>query len=243
MMGGILDHVGGGFHRYSVDRYWRIPHFEKMLYDNGQLATVYSQAYELTGRDDFRAVVEELVDFVMREMRDQGGAFFSALDAESEGEEGKYYRWEKKELESALTPAELEIFSKVYGVERPNFEELYYVPQLSMNLEANAKAQKMEPSELSNQLHQIRKKLLAVRAKRVRPLTDKKILSSWNGMMIRGLADAGRTFKNKSYLQAAEEAAGFVMEKMVDSSGRPVSNPHRRTIQTQCVCSGLCVHD
>ena len=105
-MGGIRDHLGGGFHRYSVDRYWRIPHFEKMLYDNGQLASVYAQAWELTSRDDFRRVASELCDFVLRELTDTEGGFYSALDADSEGEEGKFYRWDKAEVEQALTADE-----------------------------------------------------------------------------------------------------------------------------------------
>ena len=220
MMGGILDHIGGGFHRYSVDRIWRIPHFEKMLYDNGQLATVYSQAYQMTGREDFRAVVEELVEFVMGEMRDSGGAFYSALDAESEGEEGKFYRWEKSEIEAALDTGEIKIFASVYGLDRPNFEGEYYVPQLKVNLAANAKKLGLESKQLAQQLRGIRKKLFAIRSKRPRPLTDKKILASWNGMMIRGLADAGRILKNKYYVDSATAAADFVLEKMVDENGR-----------------------
>ena len=220
MMGGILDHVGGGFHRYSVDRFWRIPHFEKMLYDNGQLATVYSQAYQMTGRDDFRAVVEELIEFVMGEMRDSGGAFYSALDAESEGEEGKFYRWEKSEIEATLQPGEIKIFSSVYGLDQPNFEEKYFVPQLKMNLASNAKKLGIEPKQLAKQLREIRKKLFAIRSKRPRPLTDKKILASWNGMMIRGLADAGRILKNNAHTESAVAAANFVLNEMVDENGR-----------------------
>ena len=220
MMGGILDHIGGGFHRYSVDRFWRIPHFEKMLYDNGQLATVYAQAYELTGRQDFRVVVEELIEFVMREMRDSGGAFYAALDAESEGVEGKFYRWELAEIESTLDSDEIEVFSKVYGLDRPNFEGRYYVPQLRMTMSDNAKELGIESADLINRMQMARKKLSAIRAKRPRPLTDTKILSSWNGMMIRGLADAGRIFKNEEYVAAASKAANFVLSKMVDDSGR-----------------------
>lgn len=221
MMGGILDHVGGGFHRYSVDRHWKIPHFEKMLYDNGQLTTVYSEAYSMTGREDFRFVVEEMIDFVMREMKDAGGAFYSALDAESEGEEGKFYRWDLDEFESALTDDEFSLFAKVYGAgSPPNFEKKYYVPLLAKPLTELATELGMEYAELAKKLAPIRKKLYDVRAKRVRPLTDQKILASWNGMMIRGLADAGRILKRDDYLGAASDAADFVLTKMVDADGR-----------------------
>ena len=220
MMGGILDHVGGGFHRYSVDRFWKIPHFEKMLYDNGQLATVYSEAYQITGREDFRQVVEEMVQFVLNEMRDANGAFYSALDAESEGEEGKFYRWEKAEIESTLKPAELSVFSQVYGLDRPNFEQKYFVPQLKKTLDENSKSLNIETKQLVLQLKEARNRLFELRSKRIRPLTDTKILASWNGMMIRGLADAGRILKNQTYLDAAEKAATFVLEKMRDQSGR-----------------------
>ena len=220
MMGGILDHVGGGFHRYSVDRYWKIPHFEKMLYDNGQLTTVYSEAYQITGREDFRQVVEEMVAFVLSEMRDANGGFYSALDAESEGEEGKFYRWEKSEIETTLTSEEIVLFDQVYGLKRPNFEQKYYVPQLKKTMEENATALNLDSKQLVSRLKKARAKLFDVRAKRPRPLTDKKILASWNGMMIRGLADAGRILQNQSYIDAAEKAADFVLAKMVDKTGR-----------------------
>nr|XP_061812118.1 uncharacterized protein YyaL-like [Nerophis lumbriciformis] len=223
MMGGILDHLGGGFHRYSVDRFWRIPHFEKMLYDNAQLATVYSKVYELTNRPEFRMVVDEMLEFVLREMQDKGGAFYSALDAESEGEEGKFYRWELKELQQTLTKEEFGLFAKVYEIDKsPNFEGSYYVPQLSTNFQQKASAAGMDVKTLIEKLKPIRKKLFDVRAKRARPLTDTKILASWNGMMIRGFADAGRILKNEKYVKAAQKAAEFLLNKMVDKDGRLV---------------------
>jgi len=219
--GGIRDHLGGGFHRYSVDRYWQIPHFEKMLYDNGQLASVYAQAFELTERDDFRRVAVELCDFVLRELTDTGGGFFAALDADSEGEEGKFYRWEKAELAAALTSGELELFAKVYGADgAPNFDEKFYVPQLAKPLAAIASEIKLSEAELEAKLAPIRRKLLDVRAKRPRPLTDTKILTAENGQMIGGLADAGRILKEPRYVAAAEKAAGFVLTKLRTSDGR-----------------------
>ncbi|MEX2176207.1 MAG: thioredoxin domain-containing protein [Pirellulaceae bacterium] len=220
-LGGIRDHLGGGFHRYSVDRYWQIPHFEKMLYDNGQLASVYAQGYELTGREDFARTSRELCDFVLRELADQSGGFYTAIDADSEGEEGKFYRWEKAEVEKALSPAEWEVFAAVYGLERdPNFDEKYYVPQLAETLADTARERKLTEAQLEAQLVPIREKLLAVRNKRPRPRIDTKILAADNGLMIGGLADAGRILKEPRYVQAAEKAADFVLISLRTKEGR-----------------------
>ncbi|HUG68013.1 MAG TPA: thioredoxin domain-containing protein [Pirellulaceae bacterium] len=220
-MGGIRDHLGGGFHRYSVDRFWRIPHFEKMLYDNGQLTSVYAEAYALTGREDFKRVVDEMLAFVVREMTDERGAFFAALDAESEDEEGKFYRWEKAEVEKLLSPDEFKLFAQVYGLDaEPNFEEDYYAPQLSQTLRELVEQTGMSTEDLEQKLHPIREKLLAARAERPRPLTDTKILTSWNGLMIRGFADAGRILQNEAYLLAASRAANFVLAELRTEDGR-----------------------
>ena len=219
--GGIRDHLGGGFHRYSVDRFWHIPHFEKMLYDNGQLATVYTEAYRLTERADYRRVVEELLAFVTREMTDTGGAFYSALDADSEDEEGRYYRWEKAEVDRLLTAPGRNLFAKVYGLnEEPNFEERYYVPQLHRPFAETAKELQLSDEQLEKQLAPLRKQLLEARAKRPRPLTDTKILTSWNGLMIRGFADAGRILQHPAYNANAKRAATFILENLRTSDGR-----------------------
>lgn len=220
MMGGIYDHLGGGFHRYSVDRYWAIPHFEKMLYDNGQLATVYSELYQITGREDFKWVVDGIMSFLQREMTDANGGFYSALDAESENEEGKFYRWDKAEIQKLLSDEEYKLFAEVYGINLPPNFEGHYAPQLKSSLPAIAASQLIKTAELEQKLIPIRKKLFDVRAKRPRPLTDNKILASWNGLMIRGCADAGRILKNEKYTQMAETSAKFVLEKMIDDSGR-----------------------
>ena len=220
-MGGIRDHLGGGFHRYSVDRFWKIPHFEKMLYDNGQLATVYAEAFQLTGDENYRQVVREMLDFVLREMTDKEGGFYSALDAESESIEGKFYRWEKQEVEKLLSPEEYKIFAGIYGLDRtPNFEGEYYAPQLAQSMQDLAGLQKMKRAELEAKLLPIRQKLLASRSRRPRPLTDTKILTGWNGLMIRGFADAGRILDEPRYVQAAERAAAFVLDKLSNEKGR-----------------------
>jgi uncharacterized protein YyaL (SSP411 family) len=220
-MGGIRDHLGGGFHRYSVDRFWRIPHFEKMLYDNGQLASVYADAYLLTGREDFKRVTDEMLTFVLREMTDESGGFYSALDAESEDVEGKFYRWTKDELEKALSDTEFELFAEVYGINaQPNFEIHFYAPQYSKTLAATAAEMKIAEAELDARLVPIRKKLFDIRAARPRPLTDTKILTGWNGLMIRGFAVAGANFKNDSYIQAASDAATFVLDELRTEDGR-----------------------
>ena len=219
--GGIRDHLGGGFHRYSVDRFWRIPHYEKMLYDNGQLATVYSEAYALTGREDFRRIVDEMLQFVLRELTDTQGGFYSALDAESENEEGKFYRWERSEIEQVLTQDEYAIFAPLYGVDKePNFEEEYYALQFAKPFPEVASEQETTAAELDSRLAPLRKKLFDVRAKRARPLTDTKILTSWNGLMIRGFADAGRLLENAEYTAAAAKAADFALSRLRTKEGR-----------------------
>ena len=219
--GGIYDHLGGGFHRYSVDRYWHIPHFEKMLYDNGQLATVYADAYALTKRDDFRRTLEGILDFVSRELTSKDGGFYSSLDAESEGEEGKFYRWTIAELKSVLDETEFELFAKVYRIdEAPNFEGKYYAPQLKQTMAQHATAMSTSESELETKLKPIRDKLFKLREKRIRPLLDNKILTAWNGLMIRGYADAGRVLDKPAYTAAAIKAANDVLNKAVKPDGR-----------------------
>ena len=218
--GGIRDHVGGGFHRYSTDRYWRVPHFEKMLYDNGQLATVYTLAYEQTPRDDYRRVVAETLEFVLREMTDASGAFHSAIDAETNAEEGSYYVWTRDEVEQALSPDEYQLWAAVYGLDgKPNFEERY-IPLLSAPLAETAKKQGLSEQQLNDRLQPIRRKLLAARDQRERPLTDTKIITGWNGLMIGGLAAAGRVFENEQYTAAAARAADFLLAKLRDDEGR-----------------------
>jgi hypothetical protein len=220
-LGGIRDHIGGGFHRYSTDRFWRIPHFEKMLYDNGQLASVYAEAHALTRRADFAQITREICDFVLAELTNERGGFYTALDADSEGEEGKFYRWEKTEVARLLSAEELELFGRVYGLAgEPNFEEEFYVPQLERPLAEIAAGLKTTEAALEARLAPIRQKLLAARAKRVRPLTDTKILTADNGLMIGGLADAGRILREPRYVAAAEKAAGFVLENLRTREGR-----------------------
>jgi uncharacterized protein YyaL (SSP411 family) len=222
--GGIRDHLGGGFHRYSVDRFWRIPHFEKMLYDNAQLASIYTEAHRLTGRDDFRRVAEESLDYVLREMTSPEGAFYAAQDADSEGEEGKFYRWSKDEVQKQISAEEYEVFAAAYGLnEAPNFEDAFYVLLMATPLSELAEARKTTEKVLESQLAPIRKKLLEARNQRPRPRTDAKIVTAWNGLMIRGLADAGQTFKNDRYLDAARKAARFILERLQTSDGRLLS--------------------
>ncbi len=160
-MGGLQDHLGGGFHRYSVDRYWAIPHFEKMLYDNGQLATVYSSLAKLTGNIEYRRVVEEMMDFIQRDMTSPGGGFYSAMDADSEGEEGKYFRWKKSEWTKLLGPEEATWFASIYGRGAPNFEGGHYVPQIESTWPKVAERLQLSNDQLRRRLDPLRKQLLA----------------------------------------------------------------------------------
>jgi uncharacterized protein YyaL (SSP411 family) len=219
--GGIYDQLGGGFHRYSTERTWTVPHFEKMLYDNAQLVELYSEAY----RDDpdplYKRVVDETIAFILREMTSPEGGFYSALDADSEGKEGEFYVWTAEQIEQALGEKDAAIFRAAYGVTGPpTFEEKASVLRITRPLAEVAKDQKMTEAELREKLGVLRTKLLAVREKRPRPFLDTKVLTAWNGQMIAGLAVAGQTFKNPDYNKAATRAADFVLANLRTKDGR-----------------------
>lgn len=219
-MGGIWDHIGGGFHRYSTDRFWKIPHFEKMLYDNGQLLTVYSQCFDLTHRRDFQRVVERIVEYMNRELKAPGGAYFAAMDAESEQVEGKFYRWTPEEVKSVLGN-DYAFHAEIFGIDGPpNFEHDFHVPLLASPLPDVAKANGISEPELYAKLDRLNAKLLAAREKRPRPLTDNKILASWNGLAIRGLADAGHILQQQESTESAIAAANFVLRELMTPDGR-----------------------
>lgn len=208
--GGIYDQIGGGFHRYSVDAKWLVPHFEKMLYDNAQLAKIYLQAYELTKKPQYRRIAEEIFTFVAREMTDPDGGFYSALDAETEAEEGKYYVWTEDDIENILTKNDLKQFTTIYGVEKgPNFEgkNVLYVPNGP------------DAEESINSLKSAGEKLLAARYERERPLLDTKILVSWNGLMIDALAYGYEVLGEEQYLVAASKSAQFILDTLSKPNG------------------------
>jgi uncharacterized protein len=212
--GGIYDQLGGGFARYSVDEYWLVPHFEKMLYDNALLARLYLEAYQATGDAFYRRIAEETLDYVARDMRDPEGGFYSAEDADSEGEEGRFYVWTPAEIEAALEPDEAKLAMRFWDVtERGNFEgkNILNVPR---PLEAVAAEFDMPPEELWQRIVGIREKLFAEREKRVRPGRDEKVLAAWNGLMLRAFALAARVTGREDYREFAEKNASFLLEKL-----------------------------
>lgn len=211
--GGIRDHVGGGFHRYSVDRKWYVPHFEKMLYDQAQLSDVYINAYLTTKNPLYRQVAEELLTFVQREMTSSEGGFFAALDAETNGIEGEYYVWEAREINTALGAA-ADLFKETYRVKDLSDFEHGNVLRLNPN-----DIQKFDADTLK-QLAECRTNLLKVRNRRQRPLRDEKILSGWNGLMIGAFARAGLVFKDRELVETAERAATFLLANLRDGDGR-----------------------
>ncbi len=217
--GGIRDHVGGGFHRYSTDRFWRVPHFEKMLYDNAQLAVAYLLAHVATGREEFRQVVVETLEFMERDLGDPGGGFYAALDAETDAKEGEYYVWRRKDLEAALTADELRLADLVYGTAQPNFEgaSVLLLPQ---PLSKAAAELDVSPDKLPTYLLPIRDKLLSARRQRPAPLTDTKILAAWNGLAIRAFAMAGDQLGEPKYTEQARRAAEFVLANHRTAEGR-----------------------
>ncbi len=209
--GGIFDQLGGGFCRYSVDAEWNIPHFEKMLYDNGPLLRLYAEAFALTGEAQYQQVVEQTADWVIREMQSPSGGFYSALDADSEGEEGKFYVWTPKEVEALLTAEEYAVAARHWGLNRSaNFEATHWHLYIAEPLWQVAKSLKLSNEEGAALIDSARSKLFAARNTRIRPGLDDKILTAWNALMIEGLARAARVFKRDDWLQSARRALDFI---------------------------------
>ena len=219
--GGIFDHLGYGFARYSVDERWFAPHFEKMLYDQSLLAMAYLEAYQALGEERFAGVAREIFAYVLRDMTDPQGGFYSAEDADSEGVEGLFYLWTPDEVKSVLGQDLGDLFCRFYDVHAAgNFEHGRSILHISKTLEVFSKLVGMEPSELESVLEDGRQKLLAARDRRVHPLKDDKVLSSWNGLMIAALAKGFQVLGDARYLEAARKAAEFVLTVLRDSSGR-----------------------
>ncbi|MBI1915712.1 MAG: thioredoxin domain-containing protein [Planctomycetes bacterium] len=227
-MGGIYDHLGGGFARYSTDARWLVPHFEKMLYDNALLVVVYLEAFQATRDPFFREVVEETLGWVEREMTSPEGPFFSTLDADSEGEEGKFYVWTQQEVEQVLSKDTADLFNAVYGVEpEGNWEDPHdhaHRPKNILNrsktFEQCARLYKLDEGELRRRMAEARTALLQVRSQRIWPGRDEKMLTSWNALMIDALAQAAQVFDRPGYAERAAKAADFLLTRMSGADGR-----------------------
>jgi uncharacterized protein YyaL (SSP411 family) len=218
--GGMYDHLGGGFHRYSVDERWLVPHFEKMLYDNALLASCYLEAWQATQRETYLQVVRETLDYVLREMTHADGGFYSTQDADSEGEEGKFYVWSPAEVQAVLGEKAAGTFCYVYDVsEQGNFEG-HSILNLPKTLAQCAQLLNRDLADLQAELAASRAKLLAVRDRRVHPGLDDKVLVSWNGLMIDAFAQAAAALGDARYHEAAARAADFLLTKLRQPDGR-----------------------
>ncbi|QDU21106.1 thioredoxin domain-containing protein [Urbifossiella limnaea] len=220
-LGGIFDHLGGGFHRYSTERTWAVPHFEKMLYDNAQLTELYAEAFRLDADPLYRRVVADTLAFVARDMTSPDGVFYSALDADTDGEEGKHYVWTGEELGKVLgNAADTEFVKTVYGVGAPNFEEKYHVLRLPKPLAEIAADLKLTEAQVLERLTPLRARLLEARERRAKPFRDTKVITSWNGLMIAGYAKAGEVFHEPAHTAAAAKAADFLLRTVRTPDGR-----------------------
>jgi uncharacterized protein YyaL (SSP411 family) len=215
--GGMYDVVGGGFSRYSVDNFWRVPHFEKMLYDNAQLARTYLHAWQITGDEFFKRVVVETLDFIAREMTHPDGGFYSSLDADSEHEEGKFYVWHLDEIRSALNE-DSDFFEAAYGITIKGNWEGKTVLQRALDDASLAARFKIDPKAVPAKLADCHSKLLSVRASRIRPAIDDKVLTSWNGLMLAGMAESARVFEDTNlmskYTKLATRNAEFLLRSL-----------------------------
>ncbi|MFC1905256.1 thioredoxin domain-containing protein [Chloroflexota bacterium] len=228
--GGIYDHIGFGFHRYSTDQQWLIPHFEKMLYDQAMLAIAYTECYQVTGKEEYARTAHEILGYVLRDMTASEGGFYSAEDADSEGEEGKFYLWDYDEIKQLLAPDEADLFIKVFHVEETgNFKDEATgsrsggnIPHLTDSFDQTASELNISAPELQKQLERIRQKLFGYRDKRVHPHKDDKILADWNGLMVAVLSKAATVFNEPRYISAARKAMDFILNNMFSSGGRLV---------------------
>jgi uncharacterized protein YyaL (SSP411 family) len=226
--GGLFDHIGYGFHRYSTDSRWLLPHFEKMLYDQAMLALAYTEAYQLTGKALYGQTTREILAYVLRDMTAPGGGFYSAEDADSEGVEGKFYVWTTAELREVLGETEATLFAKVYRFEEDgNFAEEATghktgdnIPHLSISIDEYADVNDLGAEVLHGRLEQLRQQLFEVREQRVHPAKDDKILADWNGLMIAAMAKAGKALNNAEYTEAARRAFDFIMTSLHDADGQ-----------------------
>jgi uncharacterized protein YyaL (SSP411 family) len=213
--GGIYDQIGGGFARYSVDRHWLVPHFEKMLYDNALLAKTYIDGYLLTGREYWLRVAEGILNFVSRELTTNQGAFYSSLDADSEGEEGKFYVWRPEQITAVLGEEEGTWFNQVFGVsERGNFEHKTSILHLSKSPEELSRQFTTPLDKLWQRIDSASAKLMEERAQRIRPTRDEKVLTSWNSLMITAFIKGYEATAKPEYLQAALKAANFILDNL-----------------------------
>jgi uncharacterized protein len=217
--GGMYDHIGGGFARYSTDARWLVPHFEKMLYDNAQLARVYLHAWQVTGEPFYRQICEETLDYMVREMRHEGGGFYSSWDADSEGEEGKFYVWSLAEIQEVLGE-DAPLFAQVYDITPSGNWEGKNIPNLPRRLPEVAAELGIESADLAATLAESRQRLYAVRAQRVWPGLDDKVLTAWNGLALAALAEAGRVLGRKDYVNTAVSNATFLYQTLRQSNGR-----------------------
>lgn len=226
--GGIFDQVGFGFHRYSTDERWLVPHFEKMIYDQALLALAYTEAFQVTGKEEYRATVREILAYVLRDMSDPAGGFYSAEDADSEGEEGKFYLWSNEEIREVLGKSEGDFFIKVFNCrEDGNFLDEATrqktganIPHLRKSYPEIAKELAVSEDELAQRIGQARQKLFAAREQRIHPLKDDKILTDWNGLMVAALCKAAQAFQEPAYAAAAGKAADFILQTLRGKDGR-----------------------
>lgn len=226
--GGVHDHVGFGFHRYSTDRQWLVPHFEKMLYDQALLAMAYTEVYQATGRDIYANTAKDIFAYVLRDMTSAEGVFYSAEDADSEGEEGKFYLWTKDEIESVLEKDEADLITKVFNIEKDgNYIDQMERSKVGTNifhlkgsLEKISSEMSISAKELGLKLEKARQKLFAVREKRIHPYKDDKALTDWNGLMIAALAKGAQAFDDPAYAKAAKQSADFILNRVRTPDGR-----------------------
>lgn len=219
--GGLYDQIGGGFHRYSVDNKWQVPHFEKMLYDNAQLVSAYCDAYLYTKNEFYGRVAKETLNYVIKKMQSPEGGYYASEDADSEGEEGRYYLWEKAEIDKALSVEEAALCNEFYQIKsKGNFvsSEKYHqnknILHTSKTYEEFAKEKNIDTKFITDKFIIIHKKLIEIREKRVRPNLDTKVIAAWNGLMIAGMAKGYQAFQNKEYKESAINAGNFILDKL-----------------------------